>query len=120
MRAVALAMTLLLAACAGPREAGQPVGPEEVQRELVGKTWSVKLPDGQVATEHVNADGTVDIHGGLNDTGHWRLWEHGYCTAWARMRMDAVRCFTLDRTPEGHYRIYKPSGAISMTIISLK
>jgi hypothetical protein len=36
------------------------------------------------------------------------------------MRHGAERCFTLDRTPEGHYRVYKPDGDISMTILSTK
>ena len=119
-----LATALLMAACTAmqqqEKQAAVAVGPEEVQRELVGKTWTVTLPDGQPATEHFNADGTVDIRGGLNDNGHWRLWEKGYCTAWARMRAGAERCFTLERTADGHYRIYKPDGAISMTIIGLK
>jgi hypothetical protein len=96
------------------------IGPDEVQRELVGKTWNVELPDGQSATENFYADGTVDIHGGLNDVGKWRLWEKGYCTSWSRMRKGAERCFTLDRTAEGHYRIYKPDGDISMTILGFK
>ncbi len=76
-----LATALLMAACAGEqqqeKQAAVAVGPEEVQRELAGKTWTVTLPDGQRATEHFNADGTVDIRGGLNDNGHWRLWEKG-------------------------------------------
>lgn len=105
-----------LAACVAP-EPGTPVGPEEVQRELVGKVWLVELPDGHRATEWVNADGTVVIRGGLNDSGQWRLWEQGYCTSWRRMRQGAERCFTLDRTADGRYRIYKPDGAVSMTIL---
>jgi hypothetical protein len=36
------------------------------------------------------------------------------------MRMGAERCFTLERTANRQYRIYKPDGAISMTIIGLK
>ena len=60
------------------------------------------------------------MRGGLNDVGNWRLWDKGYCTAWSRMRNGAERCFTLDRTPEGHYRIYKPDGDISMTILGFK
>ena len=32
----------------------------------------------------------------------------------------AERCFTLDRTASGHYRIYKPGGGVSMTIIGFK
>jgi hypothetical protein len=119
-----LATALLMAACtASPqqeKQAAVAVGPEEVQHELVGKTWTVTLPDDQPATEHFNADGTADIRGGLNDNGHWRLREKGYCTFWARMRMGAERCFTLERTANGQYRIYKPDGAISMTIIGLK
>lgn len=130
MRSVVVAafvgLAFSLVACAGQQAPDQAadgatvVGPDEVQRELVGKTWNVELPDGQSATENFYADGTVDIHGGLNDVGKWRLWEKGYCTSWSRMRKGAERCFTLDRTAEGHYRIYKPDGDISMTILGFK
>jgi hypothetical protein len=97
-----------------------PVGPEEVQNELVGKVWEVELPNGQPAVEHFNADGTVRITGGLNDRGYWRLWAQGYCTQWYRMRNGAERCFTLDRTADGKIRVWKPDGEISMTILSTK
>jgi hypothetical protein len=106
----------LLAGAAALAQDAVPVGPEEVKRALVGRTWDVELPDGSSAVEEFRADGTVEINGGLNDVGTWRLWERGYCTTWRRMRNGAERCFTLDRTPEGHYRIYKPDGDISMTI----
>jgi hypothetical protein len=120
-----VSLGLLLGACAGmsnhEEDVGAvPVGPEEVQRDLVGKVWLVKLPDGHDATENFMADGTVEIRGGLNDNGRWRLWEKGYCSYWARMRAGAERCFTLDKTKEGHYRIYKPNGDISMTIVGFK
>ena len=36
------------------------------------------------------------------------------------MRAGAERCFTLDRTASGHYRIYEPGGEISMTIVGFK
>ena len=125
LRSGLTAVILLLAACATPADQSTeaqpvPVGPDEVKAELVGKTWIVELPDGQPATENFKADGTVEIRGGLNDNGNWRLWEKGYCTAWARMRAGAERCFTLERTPEGHYKIYKPNGQISMTIVGFK
>jgi hypothetical protein len=116
-----LLATAFLAGCSTtPEPPGATVGPEEVQRELVGKVWTVELPDGAPATEYFNADGTVRIVGGLNDSGHWRLWEKGYCTQWQRMRHGAERCFTLDRTPDGKYLVYKPSGEISMTVLSRK
>ena len=73
--------------------------------------------DGAASTD---ADGTVTITGGLNDRGYWRLWEKGYCTQWFRMRHGAERCFTLDKTTDGKYRVYKPDGEISMTIIDYK
>lgn len=96
------------------------VGPDEVKSALVGKVWEVELPNGASAVERFNADGTVEITGGLNDRGYWRLWEEGYCTTWFRMRNGAERCFTLDRTADGKYRVYKPDGDISMTILSTK
>ncbi len=122
-------VAMLLSACAShdgqdpnaaPVAAPVAVGPDEVKRELVGKVWIVELPDGSPATENFNADGSVEIRGGLNDNGRWRLWEKGYCTAWGRMRNGEERCFTLDRTAEGHYRIFKPNGEISMTVIGFK
>jgi hypothetical protein len=115
----AFATGLLAAACA-PVEPGVPVGPEAVTSELAGKVWKVKLPDGSAATEWFNADGSVVIRGGLNDAGRWRLWDKGYCTAWNRMRQGAERCFTLDRTASGQYRVYKPNGEVSMTILGFE
>ncbi len=118
--AVALTAHLGVGAYAAAQQAATPVGPDEVERELVGKTWIVELPDGAPAIEHFNADGTVSIIGGLIDEGRWRLWEQGYCTTWRRMRGGAERCFTLDKTADGRYRIYKPNGEISMTIVGFK
>ncbi len=115
-----LAASLVSATCAHAQQGAATLGPEDVKKELVGKTWVVKLPDGSPATEKFNADGTVNITGGLMDEGRWRLWEQGYCTTWRRMRGGAERCFTLDRTADGRYRIYKPNGEISMTIVGFK
>ena len=96
------------------------VGPDVVQRELVGKVWNVELPNGKAAVEDFKADGKVTITGGLNDRGYWRLWEQGYCTQWFRMRNGAERCFTVKKTADGKYLIYKPDGEISMTILSVE
>jgi hypothetical protein len=93
------------------------IGPDEVKSELVGKVWNVELPNGKAAVENFKADGTVTITGGLSDRGYWRLWEQGYCTTWFRMRNGAERCFTLKKTADGKYMIYKPDGEISMTIL---
>jgi hypothetical protein len=124
MRAVVLAAVLAanlgVAGYASAEEAPVMVGPDEVERELVGKTWIVELPDGSPAIEHFNADGTVSIIGGLMDEGRWRLWAQGYCTTWRRMRGGAERCFTLEKTADGQYRIYKPNGEISMTIVGFQ
>jgi hypothetical protein len=116
----AWAAALSVVALGALAEEAVKVGPDEVQKALVGKIWQVELPDGSPATESFNADGTVSIKGGLNDRGYWRLWEEGYCTTWFRMRNGAERCFTLDRTADGKYRVYKPDGEISMTILSTK
>ena len=123
MRSLILMAVLSLGVALGsctPMEPGVPVGPEEVKSELVAKVWRVKLPGGGDAVEHFRPDGKVEIRGGLNDNGRWRLWDKGYCTSWARMRQGAERCFTLDRTANGHYRVYKPDGEISMTIIGFE
>lgn len=120
MRGLAAAALAALVTAALPAwaEDAVKVGPDEVKSQLVGKVWQVKLPDGGSAVENFKADGTVTISGGLNDRGYWRLWEEGYCTTWFRMRNGAERCFTLDRTADGQYRVYKPDGDISMTILS--
>lgn len=121
MRAVAMAAVLVanlgVAAYASAQQAAVTVGPNEVEHELAGKTWIVELPDRSPAIERFNADGTVSIIGGLMDEGRWRLWERGYCTTWRRMRGGAERCFTLEKTADGRYLIYKPNGEISMTIV---
>jgi hypothetical protein len=118
--AAVLGANLGMAAYAFAQQAAVTVGRDEVERELVGKTWIVELPDGSPAIEHFNADGTVSIIGGLMDEGRWRLWAQGYCTTWRRMRGGAERCFTLDKTADGQYRIYKPNGEISMTIVGFQ
>lgn len=115
-----VAATLVAVPASAEEVASTPFGPEDVTRELVGKIWSVKLPNGVPAEETFREDGTVKITGGLSDRGYWRLWEQGYCTQWYRMRKGAERCFTLDRTAEGHIRVFKPDGEISMTILSTK
>jgi hypothetical protein len=122
MRTLLVSAALAALLAGGPLSAQEavPVGPEEVQRDLVGKVWKVELPNGQAAVEDFKADGNVTITGGLSDRGYWRLWEHGYCTQWFRMRKGAERCFTLDKTPDGKYRIYKPDGEISMTILGFQ
>ena len=102
------------------QDGATPLGPEDVKRELVGKIWTVELPNGVPAEETFRADGTVKITGGLSDRGYWRIWEQGYCTQWYRMRKGAERCFTLDRTADGKIRVFKPDGEISMTILSTK
>jgi hypothetical protein len=102
------------------QDGATPLGPEDVKRELVGKIWTVELPNGVPAEETFRADGTVKITGGLSDRGYWKIWEQGYCTQWYRMRKGAERCFTLDRTADGKIRVFKPDGGISMTILSTK
>ena len=102
------------------QDGATPLGPEDVKRELVGKIWTVELPNGVPAEETVRVDGTVKITGGLSDRGYWRIWEQGYCTQWYQMRKGAERCFTLDRTADGKIRVFKPDGEISMTILSTK
>jgi hypothetical protein len=121
LRSAAIVLALsLTAAMPGLAEDGTPLGPDDVTRELVGKIWTVELPNGVPAEETFRADGTVKITGGLSDRGYWRLWEQGYCTQWYRMRKGAERCFTLDRTADGKIRVFKPDGEISMTILSTK
>ena len=119
LRSAAIVLALsLTAAMPGLAEDGTPLGPDDVTRELVGKIWTVELPNGVPAEETFRTDGTVKITGGLSDRGYWRLWEQGYCTQWYRMRKGAERCFTLDRTADGKIRVFKPDGDISMTILS--
>ena len=113
-------LTAVLALPALAEQGGAPFGPEDVKRELVGRIWTVELPNGVPAEETFREDGTVKITGGLSDRGYWRLWEQGYCTQWYRMRKGAERCFTLDKTADGKIRVFKPDGEISMTILSTR
>ena len=122
-RLAVYALLTVLLAMAPSAQAQQKIGalgPDDVTKELAGKTWVVKLPDGSPATEWFNTDGTVRIAGGLMDEGDWRLWEKGYCTTWRRMRFGVERCFTLKRMPDRRVEIYKPSGKVSMTIVGFK
>ena len=115
-----LAAAIVAAIPAMAQDGASPFGPEDVKRELVGKIWTVELPNGVSAEETFREDGTVKITGGLSDRGYWRMWEQGYCTQWYRMRKGAERCFTLDKTADGKIRVFKPDGEISMTILSTK
>lgn len=119
----ALGLVVTFCLLGGPlagADAAREVGPAEFRRDLVGKTWTVELPNGDSATERVNADGTATISGAIEDSGHWRLSETGFCTTWTRMRDRNERCFTLDRGPGGMYRVYKPNGEVSLTILEVR
>jgi hypothetical protein len=120
--AVYALFTVLLAVAPSSwaQQKSRVLGPDDVTKELAGKTWVVELSDGSPATEWFNKDGTVRITGGREDEGHWRLWEKGYCTTWRQMRSGAERCFTLQRMPDGRIEIYKPNGTVSMTIVGFE
>ena len=60
------------------------------------------------------------VTGGLEDSGRWRLSEDGFCTTWTRMRDQAERCYTVDRTADGMYRVYKPNGELAITILEVR
>ena len=120
IRAGLIVVLAALSGCATPIEHGTPMTPQQISSDLVGKTWSGKLYTGSPATQTVDADGTIRIEGGLNDTGHWRLSDNGYCVTWNRMRHGAEGCYIVERTPSGHYVVRRPNGELVMTVTSVQ
>jgi hypothetical protein len=116
MRAGLLVALAALGGCLTPVEQGTPMTPKEITTDLVGKSWVGKMSNGSETTQTVNADGTIQISGGLNDRGRWRMSDNGYCATWNRMRHGAEGCYTIDRTPSGHYVIRRADGSVLMTV----
>jgi hypothetical protein len=121
VRASALAATIVaLTACTTPLEHGDAVAPEQIKADLVGKSWSGTLSDGSSSTWKLATDGTTQIQGGLNDTGHWRMSDKGYCVTWNHMRHGAEGCYTVERAPSGHYVIHRATGELVMTVVKVE
>jgi hypothetical protein len=106
--------------CATPIEHGTAMTPQQISSDLVGKTWSGKLANGSPATQVVDADGTIRIEGGLNDSGRWRMSDKGYCVTWNRMRHGVEGCYIVERTPSGHYVVRRADGQPVMTVTSVQ
>jgi hypothetical protein len=120
IRAGLMAVLVTLFGCATPIEHGTPMTPQQISSDLVGKSWSGKLYNGSSATQVVNADGTIRIEGGLNDSGRWRMSDKGYCVTWNRMRHGVEGCYIVERAPSGHYVIRRPDGQLVMTVTSVQ
>jgi hypothetical protein len=107
--------------CATPVEHGTPMTPQQISSDLVGKSWSGTLYNGSPTTQVVDADGTIRIEGGLNDSGRWRMSENGYCVTWNRMRHGVETCYVVERTPSGHYVVNRANGGqLVMTVTSVQ
>jgi hypothetical protein len=119
IRAGLIAVLAALVGCAGPVEHGTAMTPQQISSDLVGKSWSGKLYNGSPTTWVVNADGTASIEGGLNDSGHWRMSDDGYCVTWNRMRQGKEGCYIVERTPSGHY-VIRREGKLIMTVTSVE
>lgn len=123
-RTIPAGLVVVLAAlfgCTTPVEHGTPMTPQQISSELVSKSWSGTLYNGSPTTQVVNADGTVRIEGGLNDSGRWRLSDNGYCVTWNRMRHGVETCYVVERTPSGHYVVNRANGGqLVMTVTSVQ
>jgi hypothetical protein len=114
-----IAALAALFGCATPVEHGTTMTPQQISSDLVGKAWSGKLYNGSSTTWVVNSDGTARIEGGLNDSGHWRMSDKGYCVTWNRMRQGKEGCYIVEHTPSGHY-VVRREGKLIMTVTSVE
>jgi hypothetical protein len=123
-RTIPAGLVVVLAAlfgCTTPVEHGTPMTPQQISSDLVGKSWSGTLYNGSPTTQVVDADGTIRIEGGLNDSGRWRMSENGYCVTWNRMRHGVETCYVVERTPSGHYVVNRANGGqLVMTVTSVQ
>ncbi len=120
IRAGLMVVLAALCGCTTPIEHGTAMTPQEISSDLVGKTWSGTLANGSPATQVVNADGTISIEGGLNDSGRWRLSDKGYCVTWNKLRHGVEACYIVERTASGHYVVRRAEGQPVMTVTSVQ
>lgn len=121
IRAGLMAVLAALFGCTTPVEHGTPMTPQQISSELVGKSWSGTLYNGSPTTQVVDADGTIRIEGGLNDSGRWRMSDSGYCVTWNRMRHGVETCYVVERTPSGNYVVDRANGGqLVMTVTSVQ
>ena len=120
IRAGLMAVLAALFGCATPIEHGTVMTPQQISSDLIGKAWSGKLYNGSPTTQVVNSDGTIEIEGGLNDSGHWRMSDNGYCVTWNRMRHGVEGCYIVEHTPSGHYVVRRAEGKLVMTVTSVE
>jgi hypothetical protein len=121
IRAGLIVVLAALFGCTTPVEHGTPMAPQQISSELVGKSWSGTLYNGSPTTQVVDADGTIRIEGGLNDSGRWRMSDNGYCVTWNRMRHGVETCYVVERTPSGHYVVNRANGGqLVMTVTSVQ
>jgi hypothetical protein len=121
IRAGLIVVVAALFGCTTPVEHGTPMTPQQISSELVGKSWSGTLYNGSPTTQVVDADGTIRIEGGLNDSGRWRMSDNGYCVTWNRMRHGVETCYVVERTPSGHYVVNRANGGqLVMTVTSVQ
>ncbi len=120
IRAGLMVVLAALSGCLTPVEHGVAMTPQQISSDLVGKTWSGTLSNGSQTSQVVDANGDIRIQGGLNDRGHWRMSDNGYCVTWNRMRHGVEGCYIVERTPSGHYVVRRADGQLVMTVTSVQ
>ena len=87
----------------GSAMAADTLSPQQISQLWMGKTMVGKTADGEPLTVRFNTDGSAEIHvGKMQDTGHWRLSDTGYCLTWTRLRGGKERCLTAQRDGDGY------------------
>ncbi|MEW6558775.1 MAG: hypothetical protein AB1412_01075 [Pseudomonadota bacterium] len=87
----------------GTTQAADTLAPQQIADLWMGKTMVGKTAEGEPLTVRFNTDGSAEIHvGKLQDTGHWRLSDTGYCLTWTHLRGGKERCLTAQRDGESY------------------
>lgn len=105
--------SMLVLVCLVAYAQEQPITPQDIQANWLGKTLVGTTATGAPATMKLDKDGTATLTAGkTNDTGNWRLSDAGYCTTWKTVRAGQERCFTARRAGE-KITVLNPDGSVS-------
>ena len=88
------------------------VSPEEIARDIVGKTWESRNSAGIPMTFWMTKDGTAHFRARNNGDGTWRPSEDGYCTRYPNLRGGAEACFEVFRMPDGTYEAFESNNGV--------
>ncbi len=109
------ALLALLTTCA-PTFAGEPLAPQQIATQWMGRTLIGTTAEGVAVALRLHPDGTAQLEvGDKQDTGRWRLSDTGYCAAWTHIRRGQEACFIVKQDAEA-YHIYSLDGQPSAVV----